>query len=124
MMAVVDRAARLLVRAVMTVLMMLAAATPSLAELGCLEEGNSRPALTSAATAPSIVSAGHNDADGKTNLAGGVVHCAFSHCVHGVAAVPPEQNGSGDYSAAAYALPVLQRLLDATVDGPEHPPRA
>lgn len=125
MTAVVDQTARLVIRAVIIVLMTLVAAVPALAESGCLE-GTRGPSMTTiAAAASSITSAGHSEDDGKTSLGGDAVHCAFSHCAHGVPAATPEQDASqSDYPALVYARPVAQRLLDATSDGPDHPPRA
>ena len=125
MMAVVDRTARLVIRAVIIVLMTLVAAVPALAESSCFEGTGPQSVTIIAAAASSTISAGQSDNDGKTSLSGGVVHCAFSHCAHGVPAAPPEQDATpSDYPALVYALPVAQRLLDATTDGPDHPPRA
>lgn len=125
MMAVVDQTARLVIRAVIIGLMTLVATVPALAETGCLEGTRAQSITTMAAAASSIINAGHSDEDGKSSVAGGVVHCAFSHCAHGLPAAPPEQDASPiGFPAAVYASPVAQRLLDARTDGPEHPPRA
>lgn len=124
-MAVVDRTARLVIRAVIIVLMTLVAAVPALAESGCFESTGSQSAITMVAAASSSISGGSSEDDDRTSAGGGVVHCAFSHCAHGVPAAPPEQDASrSDYPALVYALPVAQRLLDASTDGPDHPPRA
>ena len=123
-MAVVDHTARLAIRAVIIVLMTLVAAVPALAESGCFESTGARSVTTIAAATSSISSADHSDDDGKTSLGGGV-HCAFSHCAHSVPAAPPEQNASqSNYPAIVYGRPVAHRLLDASTDGPDHPPRA
>lgn len=123
MTAVVDQTARLVIRAVIIVLMTLVAAVPALAEPGCLE-GTRGESIVTMAAAASVASAGHSEEDGKTSFGGGAVHCAFSHCAHGLPAAPPEQDVSrAGLTAAVYASPVAQRLLDAGIDGPEHPPR-
>jgi hypothetical protein len=125
MTAVVDQTARLVIRVVIIALMTLVAAVPALAESGCLEGTRGPSITTAAAAASSITRAGNSEEDGKTSLGEGVVHCAFSHCAHGVPAAPPEQDASlSDYPALVYTRSVAQRLLDATSNGPDHPPRA
>ena len=123
MMAMVNYAARLVIRTVIIVLMTLVAAVPALAELGCFEATATQSTTTMAAAEFSIINERHDD--DEQSRAGGLAHCASSHCVHGVPAAPPKQDASpSDFPAAAYSRPETHRLLNAAPEGPDHPPRA
>lgn len=117
--------ARLVIRAVIIVLMTLVAAVPALAESGCLEAPSGASFTNLAAAAPSITTTRHDEGDRKASFPGNAVHCAPNHCAHGVPASPPEQDVThADCSTAVYARSIIEPLLDAGTDGPDHPPRA
>ena len=112
-------------RAVFAVLLLLAAATPSFAELGCFEDAQAHAEESVSAQAVSAVYADTSGSEDKSRPAGTATHCAFSHCTHGIAGTPPERatidDGSNELSYSALRP---DRLDAAPRDGPYHPPRA
>ncbi|TFI59787.1 hypothetical protein E2493_02825 [Sphingomonas parva] len=120
-----DRVTRMLVGVVVTALMMLVAATPALAELGCFEATVNKAAYVSVLASVTPVAAPQDEQDQRKSKPGGApVHSAFGHCAHGVLApsAVPEQAQMG-YSSTAYIRRVEPCLIDADVVGPEHPPK-
>ena len=111
-------------RAVFTVLLLLAATTPSFAELGCFEDAQAH-AQESVSAPVSAVSADTSDSEDKSRPVGTGAHCAFSHCGHGIAGTPADRTAIDDRSNELSYCPLRPDRLDAAPrDGPYHPPRA
>lgn len=124
MIAAVDRMARHLGKAVLTVLLMFFAATPALAAWGCLDEVSNQPSQLASVLIGSVASPEPVDEQGEPGGSERVVHCAFSHCAHNLQVLPPEHKISNTGApATAYLPPIEQPLLEAARDGPDHPPR-
>lgn len=124
MIGAVDRVARHLGRAVLTVLLMFFAATPALAAWDCLDEVSSQPSQLTSTWIVSVATPEPVDDQGEPGRSGKVVHCAFSHCAHNLQALPPEHKiANAGSPATAYLPPIEQPLLEAARDGPDHPPR-
>lgn len=111
-------------RVIFTLLLALAATTPSLAELGLLESpaahrqeaGVSHHDETQASESP--------DSGEDSDKSGGPSHCQFTHCLHGLASRAPDRSADQPYrTSLAYPAFLTHRLVAAPRDGPEHPPR-
>ena len=112
-------------RTVFTVLLLLAATTPSFAELGCIEDSQAHAQENVSPQAVSFIQSDTSGSEDKSRPAGTAAHCAFSHCAHGIAGTPPERAAVGDYSNELSYPALRPHQLDAAPrDGPYHPPRA
>ena len=112
-------------RTVFAVLLLLAAITPSFAELGYIEDGQAHAQESVSPEVVSVVHAGTTGSDDKSQPTETAEHCAFSHCAHGIAGTPAARAADGDYSNELSYPALRPHQLDAAPrDGPYHPPRA
>lgn len=123
MTAALSATLRWICRAAIGLLLTLAAATPSFAEVGCFED-ELRHGQEAAATV--------QDGDASAPAEGGddqrsdrPAHCSFSHCPQWVPVAPPPR-ASLTYGFAEQIYPpfVARRHSQSARDGPERPPRA
>lgn len=117
---------RLIVRAALAVLLLVAASAPAVAELGCVGDSLAESRPTSA-TAPSAISliTGEQPGEQKQTPGGGASHCAFSHCSHAFPmSAAADESVRPDARLTQFALNSAARLPAAPRDGPERPPQA
>src|SRR5690349_15781208 len=115
---------RWICRTAVTVLLALAAATPSLAELGCFEDSIRHSQEASAAAANPAVQAPLRQGD-EPGAPSDPAHCAFSHCPHWVPVSPPPRAASV-VAFGRQAWPPFLAIAppQSAAPGPERPPRA
>jgi hypothetical protein len=115
---------RWICRAAIGLTLAFAAATPSLAELGCFEDAV-RHSQEAAASGQNVAA---EPADGRDELPAQpdrAQHCSFSHCAQWVPVAPPARPSLADgFTVSAYAPFESQRLAQMVREGPERPPRA
>ncbi|PWG01984.1 hypothetical protein [Sphingosinicella humi] len=115
-----------IIRTALAVLMMLAAFTPALAEVGCLEDSISHMEVAGDAhdEGGQVIENSFPD-DGDRGSQPQPAHCAFNHGAHG-SAIPVTAATSVDHSTDKEThLWSDARPLTATApDGPYHPPQA
>lgn len=115
-----------LIRAALAALLMLAATTPALAEVGCLEDGFSHMQVASngdGENGQAIEDGSPSSGDQRSNAQ--PAHCAFSHSAHGFAvpaasAVDLDSHTDRENFFWSTAGP----LVAAAPDRPYHPPQA
>ena len=111
-------------RAAIGLLLTLAAATPSFAEVGCFEDAV-RHSQEASATGGDLVQAPGDDDDGQGSPSEPVKHCSFSHCPHWVPVAPPQRAGHAQgFGGQAYPPFLALAHSQSARDGPERPPRA
>ena len=124
-MSVTTRFARVIGRAVAVLLLTLAAATPSLAELGLLEDAAAHRSEMGSSEGTLSLSAGDAHEEEGRGQASGSSHCNFTHCAHSLPSKPPERTEAQQhFPTLAYPPFLAHRLSAAARDGPEYPPRA
>lgn len=112
-------------RAAFTVLLTLAAATPSFAEVGCFEDAVRHSQEASATDGDVARQAPAEDGDERGSPSDRTTHCSFSHCPHWVPVAPPQRAGQADeFGEQAYPPFVAIARSQSARDGPDRPPRA
>lgn len=123
MAAALSATLRWMCRAAIGVLLTLAAATPSLAEVGCFEDAmkHSREASAGNFVAEAAPAPDGDDRGTPSDR----THCSFSHCPHWVPVAPPQRAGQApEFGARAYPPSLVAALSPSAPGGPERPPRA
>ena len=115
---------RWICRAAIGLTLALAAATPSLAELGCFED-----AIRHSQETVSVAGGGFAEAPADGDQLPGKAdrgqHCAFSHCGQWVPVVPPVRaTRANEFTDQVYAPFEAPRHAQRVTGGPERPPRA
>lgn len=111
-------------RAAIGLLLTLAAATPSLAEVGCFEDALTHSREAAAVAGGDSLQASE-DGDEQPNPSDRANHCAFGHCSQWVPAAPSQRASlSEGFAERAYPPFVTARHSQSPRDGPERPPRA
>lgn len=106
------------------VLLALAAVTPSLAEVGHLEDAFSHSAEAGSSETNLFDRSDSPDDKGQVPPPGEAPHCAFSHCAQLLAGEPVGRQTSQLAAASPdYASLLSQRPLPPPSERPEHPPR-
>ena len=115
-----------MIRTALAVLMMLAAFTPALAEVGCLEDSISHIEVAGDAHDEGdqvIENSPPDDRDQRSQPQ--PAHCAFNHGAHGSAIPVATSAGVEHHADKEKYLWSKARPLGATApDGPYHPPQA
>ena len=124
MTAAVHAMLRWICRAAIGLTLTLAAATPSLAELGCFEDAV-KHSQEAAAGGRYVAAEPAGDRDELPAQPEGARHCSFSHCAQWVPVSPPVRVSFADgFADRAYASFETHQLAQLVRDGPERPPRA
>ena len=114
-----------IIRTALAVLMM-AAFTPALAEVGCLEDSISHMEVAGDAhdEGDQVIENSSPD-DGDRGSQPQPAHCAFNHGTHG-SAIPVASAADVDHHAdrEKYLWSIARPLAATTPDGPYHPPQA
>ena len=125
MAAALSAALRWICRAAVGLLLMLAAATPSLAEVGCFEDAVRHSREATANSGDFALQAPVDESGERGSTSDRAPHCSFAHCPHWVPVAPSERAGqAAEYGGQSY--PPFLALADSqsAQDGPERPPRA
>ena len=125
MAAALDAMFRWVWRSAIGLLLTLAAATPSFAEVGCFEDAL-RHSQESSVTARDLASPaqtrGEDDQGSPSDRA---AHCSFGHCPHWVPVAPPQRAGrANEFGGNAYPPFLMPARPESVLGGPERPPRA
>ena len=124
MTAAVHAMVRWICRAAIGLTLALAAATPSLAELGCFEDAV-RHSQETVSVADGSFAEAPDDGDQLPAKPDRGQHCAFSHCAQWVPAAPPARaTFANEFTDQVYAPFEAHRLPQLVTGGPERPPRA
>lgn len=124
MTAAVHAMVRWICRAAIGLTLVLAAATPSLAELGCFEDAV-RHSQVSTSVAGESFAAPAGDSDELPGQPDRGQHCSFSHCAQWVPVAPPVGGSLDDgFAGRVYAPFEAHQVAQMVRDGPERPPRA
>lgn len=123
MTAALDAILRSICRAAIGLTLTLAAATPSLAEVGCIEDAVWNSWKATAIGDDAVVQVpGEDDGDRRSDRPS---NCGFGDCAQWVPpAVPGRAISTGGFAGQVYAPFVMHRLGQSVRDGPERPPRA
>lgn len=106
--------------------LMLAAATPAFAEIGCLEDQFEHSvAQTQDFSSNEVALSTPSGDEDENSPSGQPMHCAFSHCTHAFPGSPLRSDGSQQLvSGLSYVSQIVLPLAGAPRDGPYYPPRA
>ena len=120
----VSQLIKLIRGAAFAVLLALAAVTPSMAEVGHVEDAFSHSAEAGSGQIGIFDQSNTSDDEGQTPPSGEAAHCAFSHCAQLLAGEPGgRQAGQLVVVSPDYAALLPQRPVPPPLDRPEHPPR-
>jgi hypothetical protein len=116
---------RWICRAAIGVLLMLAAGTPSFAEVGCFEDAVRHSQEASATGSAALAQAPAEDGDEQDSPSDRAKHCSFGHCPHWVPVAPPQRAAHAEgFGEQVYAPFVALAHSQSAQGGPERPPRA
>lgn len=115
---------RWICRAAIGLLLTLAAATPSFAEIGCFEDAVRHSEEASTGGAADAVQAPAAD-DERGSPSDRTTHCSFGHCPHWVPVAPPQRAGQAvEFGGPTYPPFLAPARSQSVLGGPERPPRA